>query len=220
MTLLQYPRIALLALAALALSAPALADVSFPGAEKLEARLATPHLVNRVDQYCAFKRVDAACELPGTVFDGGGPGRCRREGEPTFGLVHLTCRPTDTPVIDRQLPAGAKFVIEGDFCAQRADPLVAQILALPDFACRESGEVFRDRFCRDKRSGDSCEVVTGPDDQGPGFSGRCAVIQERRPVPLFERYSAMRRFVGCAPATPPPAHDYRRASFFRRLFLR
>lgn len=203
-----------------ALGAAAGADVISPEEEALQDRLRQSTVVDRVDQYCADKRPGDACTLPGNAFEGGGPGRCRREANPALRRIELSCRLRQTPEIDRQLPASAEFVASPQFCRMRDDEQVAALLARSPISCDAPATLPADRFCRDLKAGDACSVEAVVAGKQEVFAGRCAVTEEARSFYQYGHNEARRQYLSCQPATPAPEHRYQRRGFVRNLLQR
>lgn len=56
------------------------ADLILPEVADAQKRFHdNPSLFDQTDQYCESKKINAACEISGTVFEGGGKGKCERE---------------------------------------------------------------------------------------------------------------------------------------------
>lgn len=196
------------------------ADVISPEEEALQDRLRRSEAVDRVDQYCADKRPGDACVLPGNAFEGGGPGKCRREANPSLRRIELSCRLVQSLQVDRGLPASAEFVASPEFCRMRDDEQVASLLARSHITCDAPATLPADRFCRDHKAGDACRVEAVVAGKAEVFAGRCSVTAENTRFYQYGPNSAQREYLACQPEKPAPAHRYQRRGFFRNLLKR
>lgn len=109
-------------------------------------------LIDQTDQYCTNKTIDDACTIAGTVFEGGGKGKCVRE---LVDLkITLQCQRTESVIIDRQIP---------DKFSQK--PPYPQVT---------------DRFCAQLKVGNPCQVTLKHNNKSESFKGLCKTHQEQR----------------------------------------
>lgn len=201
-------------------SLPARADVISPEQESLGYRYALTLAVDRVDQFCARKGINDPCRLPGSPFEGGGPGDCRREVNRKLMKIDLTCKPRHAPVIDRQVPESAEYLPAAELCANReGDEVIENWLAHSNISCDPPAQLPADRFCRGKRRGDACQVEALLRGRRTVFAGRCAVQSETISYYQFGDGEATREVLACLPAKGMPVHHYQPVSFFRNLLL-
>jgi hypothetical protein len=122
------------------------ADLVIPEVAEAEKRFQdNPTIFDQTDQYCTDKAIDAACALPGNVFEGGGSGTCQRS---LTGLkISLGCQRTESVEIDRQIPD--KFSV---------DPPFPQVT---------------DRFCAKSKEGASCTVELKHNGKVESYEGIC-----------------------------------------------
>ena len=122
------------------------ADLIVPEVAQAQQRFTdNPTIFDQTDQFCTDKGIDAACTLPGTVFEGGGNGQCKREL--TDLKISLQCQRTESVEIERQIPE--TFSVEPPF------PKVT------------------DRFCTKKKAGDKCSVNLNHAGKEETYDGVC-----------------------------------------------
>jgi hypothetical protein len=122
------------------------ADLVIPEVAEAEKRFQdNPKIFDQTDQYCTDQAIDAACTLPGSVFEGGGTGACKRS---LTGLkISLECQRTESVEIDRQIPD--KFSV---------DPPFPQVT---------------DRFCGKSKQGENCTVDLKHNGKTESYQGVC-----------------------------------------------
>ncbi len=122
------------------------ADLVIPEVVEAQKRFQdNPGIFDQTDQYCTEKTLDAVCTLPGTVFEGGGKGQCKRELTDT--KISLQCQRTESVEIDRKIPD--TFSIDPPF------PSVT------------------DRFCAKKKAQDTCSVTLNHNSKQETYDGVC-----------------------------------------------
>ena len=98
------------------------ADLILPEVADAQKRFNdNPSLYDKTDKYCQDKKIGAACQISGTVFEGGGKGKCER------ALVNvkiaLACQRDEQVTIDRKLPDTFSHTppfpqVKDQFCAK------------------------------------------------------------------------------------------------------
>ncbi len=77
-------------------SLPAWADLINEDVREAQERLfSNPQIYDRVDQYCKGKNPESACEISGTVWEGGGKGVCVNRYSQTEKSIDLFCKRAD-----------------------------------------------------------------------------------------------------------------------------
>lgn len=194
----------------------ALADVLPLEAMHAEQRFREhPRAYDRADQWCAGKRLGAACALPGSAFAGGGAGTCeRRIAHPGY-TIDLVCHRDEEPHVDHALPDGP-WQGDAQLCAHPDNSEYQQALRNENAICTPPAPV-SDRFCRDKAVGDACTVeltLAGARRQEQGVCGATVATQRY----YFQGHREVTRpIVLCTPATPLPAPQYTPVGFWRKL---
>lgn len=170
------------------------ADLINPAQVQAEQRFKdNPQLVDQTDQYCHQRKINAACALPGNVFEGGGAGQCQRE---LLGLkITLQCQRTASVVIERNIPPFAGF----DAPPPPADTVVT------------------DRFCQGKASGAVCEVALLHNSKPEIYAGVCQLQAES--VLFYGRLyrPTGRSLLTCEPAQAEPPRQYSPVSLLDKL---
>jgi hypothetical protein len=200
--------------------AAAPADVISPEEESLVYRLLFSMAVDRVDQFCAAEKIHGPCRIPGSVFEGGGEGSCRRELNELETTIDLTCKLHHPLVIDRQVPASVEYMAVPALCENIDDDEVMQsFMAHSNITCDRPAVLPADRFCRGKRPGDSCRAEGLQRGKRALFAGRCAVHSETITYFHFGLGEASREFLACLPEKGVQVHRYEPVGFFRNLLL-
>ncbi|MDX9988135.1 hypothetical protein [Thiothrix unzii] len=129
------------------------ADLVIPEVAEAQKRFQdNPDIFDQTDQYCTDKTLDAVCTLPGTVFEGGGKGQCKRELTDT--KISLQCQRTESVEIDRKIPD--TFSIDPPF------PNVT------------------DRFCAKKKAQDTCSVTLSHNGKQETYDGVCEELRDEQ----------------------------------------
>lgn len=139
------------------------------------------------DQYCFGKRPDAACQIPGHAFDGGGKGVCRhRLSEHSLDSWATLCEPDKSVFrIDRQFPVSPYEGTYHSCYADKPKPELIDRLPMALFRCSSVPRV-ADRFCRGKQEDDACEAIVVVNGHRETIRGICQenhdelVIEGRR----------------------------------------
>ncbi|MFN5010792.1 MAG: hypothetical protein ACK5F5_06170 [Gammaproteobacteria bacterium] len=207
----------LLVAAALVASVPvpaARADVIPPGVREAEQRLRdNPKAFDRVDQFCAQRKVGAACTLPGDALAGGGAGVCRNALDETRTRIDLSCVRRATVTIDRGLPAGG-FVLPAHVCA---DPEGAAVARERGYGCTPAAQPLPDRFCAGRSVGAACEAALSVDGKPVRNAGVCARVTESAPRFYFRGWQVARRdALQCVSATPV-VRDHKPVSWWQKV---
>ena len=129
------------------------ADLILPEVADAQKRFHdNPSLFDQTDQYCESKKINAACKISGTVFEGGGKGKCERE---LLDLkIALVCKRTESVTLDRKLP---------DIFSQT--PPFPQV---------------KDQFCAKLTAGSACTVTLLHNDKSEQYKGICKQQREER----------------------------------------
>lgn len=183
------------------LSAEAVADLVPPGRAKAQERLEKSSSWERVDQFCSGKTPDAACEIPGNAFEGGGSGRCVRAL--SDNSVDLVCRLAGDMKVDRRLPEGRYLADETLCSAVASGRLGAQVLDNQKLTCSKPA-LAADRFCDGKKSEDACDAVVILDGAARTYPGICRGETESTGFYYQGRRSASRDVLLCRPAKRAP----------------
>jgi hypothetical protein len=183
-------------LAALALSATAaMADVV--------PRTSTLYFMSGAwdleDQFCAGKQDKDRCEIPGTPFEGGGPGICKRDVPYRATKIELTCALDRRPLMFGGNPEGPYL----------ADSATCELVARGEFSlpreltCTPSAPP-ADRFCATLREGDAC-TAEGVMGGLVSYPGRCARVKQEHRYHFRSQRVATREVLQCNPAKLAPA---------------
>ena len=187
----------------LAVCATALADVIPPGVAQARQRFERhPRAFDRVDPYCDRLSPGDACAMPGTRFEGGGPGRCERQL--SGNRIDLACSADIT--WRPELPPGP-YRAPPFYCRDVPDRNTArseiEVKSGGRFVCRDVPAV-HDRACAGLQPGDACEVVDQVRGQVEQSEGRCTkdtevVSVDGSPIRFA---GASRPVVLCKPVRP------------------
>lgn len=190
-------------------AAGAWADVIpfIPGAQERFANDKT--LYDRADQFCQGKEVAAACQIPGTAFEGGGQGVCERSLVANTGKIDLQCRLSAPVVIERQVPAGP-FRSDPNACQDNAKRFPDQPLD-----CVEPPPV-SDRFCAGKQENDACSAAFQVAGKDQSEAGRCATVVEKMSYYHYGRRTGTRQVLQCEPLRPAPAAELTNATLRKK----
>lgn len=209
-----------LAVVLAACSPPALADVISPEEELLPYRYFFSMAVDRVDQFCASEGINQPCHIPGSAFEGGGTGFCRRQVDEWLMKIDLTCTLRHPLVIDRQVPESAEYLPVPQLCTDIDDDKDTQYwLAHSNITCERPAQLPTDRFCRGKRRGDACQADGLQRGKRTVVAGRCTVEEETITYFRFGHGKATREFLACMPEKGVQVHHYQPVGFFKNLLL-
>ena len=182
-----------------------------PGA--LERFEKNKDLYDRADQFCQGKAVAAACDIPGSAFEGGGKGICERNLVPSTGKIDLHCVLVIPTVIERRIP-------EGPF---RSDPGECKdtVKLFPDqpLDCIDPPPV-NDRFCTGRKENESCTATLRVGSKESNEVGRCAMTVEKMSYYHYGRRFGTRRVLQCMPLRPTPATEFKNVSLTQKLWPR
>ena len=149
------------------------ADLPRPVDRELSERFAaSPRAFDVTDLPCQGRGVDEACEAPGGVLAGGGPGVCQRGMDMRQRRIELVCTPPRLPPIDHQVPEDP-WQVDARACATPA--LRALVAERPGWRC-DALPVVSDRFCEGLNDGARCEVEV------PGHTVRHPGVCQPRPA--------------------------------------
>lgn len=208
----QTRRYLLVACVMMVITSSVYADVLPPSAREAAQRfMENKDIFDRTDQYCQDKKVSAACEIPGTAFEGGGKGKCERNFNRVAGEIDLYCSLDKKVAIDRRVPEGP-FRRDPQSCKESPDnPSEHQ-----PYSC-VSPPLVADRFCTGHKINDTCAAtftVAGKEQTEEGF---CELTTEE--VRYYHRgYNrATRPVLMCMPKTPAPSLSFRRVPLSSKL---
>lgn len=191
---------------------PAWADLVPPGAMEARERFAKhKDLFDRTDQFCRKKAIGAACEIPGTAFEGGGKGVCQRDLPDRASEIDLRCTLTNPPVIDRSVPNGP---YRKD--SQRCDGTPENPGEDEGFSCIDPPPV-SDRFCAGHKPNDSCTAVFTVAAKEQREVGRCGMTIEEYKYYQYGYRRATRRVSKCLPKLPAPVSTFSRVPLTSKL---
>lgn len=171
------------------------------------------NLYDRADQFCQSKAVAAACEIPGTAFEGGGKGACERNLVPGTGKIDLRCVPATPAVIERRVPEGP-FLSDPGECKDSAKLFPDQPLD-----CIDPPPV-SDRFCVGRKENDGCTAVFRVASKESSEAGRCAMTVDKMSYYHYGRRFGTRRVLQCMPLRPAPASEFKNVPLATKLWPR
>lgn len=199
--------------AMLAVFGTAVADVIPPHIATLENRMReNPDLVDRHDNFCADKKPNDDCAIPGSRLAGGGNGICRRSVNSSNATIDLACELLNRPNIFRDLPSGG-FVADSRSCET---PQLAEQLSRTPYPCKPQAAPYVDRFCRGKAAGDACAAELFVDGAREINAGTCQKITETDSYYLYGRRVATREAIRCE-APEPVKRTFSNVSSLRKL---
>lgn len=199
------------------LATPAIADVLPPAVADAEQRLrANPKAYDRVDEFCAGKKPQAACVIPGSVFAGGGAGTCRNGINRGEGTIDLACVRNDEVAIDRRLPEGG-FVSDERLCRAAEEEARAYNRPARRVNCKPIVPTPADRFCKGVAPGAACTVELNYQGRVERHEGVCKQITESEHFYYFGPQTAKREVIRCE---PPQAttRTFKPVSWVKKLF--
>ncbi len=208
----------LCAFALLAWQLVAHADVLPPQAADAAERFRNnPGAYDRTDEWCEGRRVDAACQITGNAFEGGGPGICERDLNRRDYQIDLRCVLKPTPRIERAIPDGP-WQADADVCALAArSDSAAQTVRAQGWLCAEP-PVLADRFCKGVEVGQRCVAEVPIDGRVQRFDGVCSRQLDTKGTYFQGRRTLTRPVVSCEPEHPVPASTLKPVSAWRKLF--
>lgn len=149
------------------------ADILPRGAMEARERFARhKNVFDRTDQFCRDKVIGAACEIPGTAFEGGGKGLCQRDLPDRASEIDLRCTLKAPIEIDRRVPDGP---FRKD--ARRCDGSPEVPGEDEGFTCNDPPPV-SDRFCAGRKENDPCSARFKVAGKEQSESGRCGMTVE------------------------------------------
>lgn len=188
------------------------ADVLPPGYREAQQRMQMPGVWDREDQYCAGKKEDDDCRIPGNAFEGGGEGTCTRNLPRGARHIDLSCELDEPPAIRRDIPAGA-YLAEPDTCEHIAK---GRINIFKEFVCTPPPMV-ADRFCAKFKEGDDCQAHVSVGANGSLYPGKCLKRTETRNYYQYGYREAKRDVLLCSPVAPAPAKAFTPVGVLRKL---
>lgn len=191
---------------------PLYADVLPPEAVELRVRFMKTAEFDEADQFCQGKSPEAACEMPGDAFEGGGRGSCQRHLYAERQKIALQCDLSTPLDLDRGVtpPLDDRWMIcildkENQDPAFKAD--CAALLAAKPV----------DRFCSGKSAGADCTVEATSGSGSARFSGTCEQIEETASGYRYGRREVSRTILSCEPAKKV-SHEFSPVGFWDRLW--
>jgi hypothetical protein len=206
-------------LAAVLATGFAAADVLPPQAARLSERFqSNPSAFDRTDAPCEGQGVGNACTVPGTAFEGGGPGKCERGiNRNEYRFIDLRCTPDNPPQIDRQM-ASQPYQADSYMCADiLREPDGRRTLAAMGLVCETPAPV-SDRFCKGQAPGDSCVAQVRVGDAVVPSNGICKSETETSSIYRRGRQQLTRPVVLCRPETDPVPAVLTPVGAWRKLF--
>lgn len=188
------------------------ADVLPPGYREAQARFEKAGVWDREDQFCAGKKEDDACRIPGNAFEGGGDGSCTRTLPRGAKHIDLSCELDSEVVIRRDLPEGS-YLAEPDTCAHIAK---GSIRPFKEYVCTPPAMV-ADRFCAGLKEGDDCQAEISVDKASAKFPGKCQKGTEERNYYQYGYRVATRDVLLCRPVAPAPGKVFTAVGVLRKL---
>jgi hypothetical protein len=196
------------------LSPAARADIIPPGVREAEQRLRDdPKTFDRVDQFCAKRRVGAACAIPGDALAGGGVGVCRNGLDATRTQIDLRCERSASVVIERGLPEGG-FTLPAYFCEV---PEGAEVARQRGYGCKPPAAPPHDRFCTARAVGAACEADLTVDGKLVRNAGVCARVTETAPRFYFRGWQVAKRDVVQCVSADPVVRDFKPATWWQKV---
>lgn len=179
----------------------ACADLISPRLADAQSRLhANPHTYDQVDQFCSGKKRDDACSIPGSAFEGGGPGICKT-GINNNAVIDMVCVQKASVVVDRQISDGG-YVADDRLCEPYRAAL-ASGAALPKqpWNCAPPPKALTDQFCRSAAAGEACTAVVSVDANPERHPGVCNSVLQTENFYYQGRRQATRSVLMCMPAS-------------------
>jgi hypothetical protein len=190
------------------------ADLLPPQAVEAEQRLRqNPNAFDRVDAFCAGRKVGAACTLSGDALAGGGAGVCRNGLDVSRRHIDLRCERRAQVTIDRGLSAGG-FTLPASVCA---DPEGAEVVRRQGHACTPPAQPPQDRFCAGRAVGAACTAELTVDGQPVRNAGVCSRVTESAPRFYFRGWQVAQREVVQCVSAKPVAHDMKPLSWWQKV---
>jgi hypothetical protein len=190
------------------------ADVLPPQAAEAQQRLReNPNAFDRVDAFCAGRKVGAACTMPGDALAGGGTGVCRNGLDATRRQIDLRCERRAAVTIERGLPAGG-FTLPAAICA---DPEGAEAARRQGYGCTPPAQPPQDRFCAGRAVGAACMAELTVDGKPVRNAGVCSRVTESAPRFYFRGWQVAQREVVQCMSAKPVAHDMKPLSWWQKV---
>lgn len=162
---------------------------------------------DRADQYCVGKKPRASCVIPGSTFEGGGPGKCKRSVSQGSEYISLECERSEVIQIDRQVP-NSSFRMDDSLCSNPE-------LHLP-YVCTEPA-VVTDRFCANHQVRQSCTVELTRAGKKETAAGICSLGVDVVNFYQYGRQKAYRPILTCEPLHPVPEQVFKPVSQWRKF---
>lgn len=199
------------------LSANAFADLLPPGARELAERFnKNPGAYDRTDGWCEGHDIGESCAMPGSAFEGGGPGQCDRVAHMQDMQIDLRCVLKPQPYIEYAIPHGP-WQVGGQLCdvATRSRE-AAEVLEKNGWVCEEP-PVVADRFCKGLAAGQACVAEVRIAGRSESAKGVC-VQQTVSSGKGYGGRTLQRPVLTCKPEQPAPAVILKPVGFWRKLF--
>jgi hypothetical protein len=160
-----------------------------------------PDAYDMVDDYCAGKKRDDSCNMPANLFYSSGPGKCITVPKDDR-YIAMICKSTGIATFDPGMSEATS-----EYCPPPGNP---DHIALPHHEHPVCGldEILEvDRFCKDKKLGDSCQIEFTYSGQEPQqvpqqVSGYCKPQNLRSLGPHGMSIFGKANFVCAVPVVP------------------
>ncbi len=193
-------------LTGLVFALPCWADLIPPGVDELQQRASKqPNAIDRSDDYCKDKAINDACHIPGTPFDGGGAGLCRRYQNSQNLSLDLVCQVQEPLEIPRLIP-NTPYMTNPHLCAM--EERIRAILHNENISCQPVAPV-SDQYCQNKAEGAPCTVPIKYPSHSVTHIGVCKQITLGSSFYLYGRQGKYRYVTQCVSSNPVPAINER-----------
>ncbi|MFZ2890964.1 hypothetical protein [Sulfuricurvum sp.] len=156
-----------------------------------------PTIFDRSDQFCLGKKPQESCVITATHFSGGGEGVCiNGQSADKSEKIDLICQRSENIYIERGLPKGG-FVADSRVCSKGKN--ISKHPQERNKNCKPILPPPPDRFCRAKKSGDSCTVEFTYHDKNEKETGVCREMFEEEHYYLYGHRSDTRIVLRCEP---------------------
>lgn len=203
-------------LASLMFAGAACADLISPRLADAQSRLhANPQTYDQVDQFCSGKKRDEACSMPGSAFEGAGPGVCKTDIN-NNAVIEMACVQTATVAVDRRIPDGG-YVADERLCQPYQAALAAgRPPPKQPWNCTPPAQALTDQFCAMAAAGDACTAEAVVDARRERHPGVCTSVIQTENFYHQGRRQATRSVLMCMP-TSKIVRQFSPASWLQKL---